>query len=122
MKIAVTSTGKTLDSQIDPRFGRAAFFIIIDTETMDYSVIENESVVVGSGAGVSSAKTVIDAGAKAVLTGNFGPNAHRTLQAAAIQLYNQLSGKVSDAVELFKNGKLNTSDEPNVNSHFGMDS
>ena len=121
MKIAVTSTGKTLDSQVDPRFGRAACFIIIDTETMDFSAIENESVAAAGGAGISSAKTVIDAGAQAVITGNCGPNAERTLTAAGIKLYVGVTGTVAEAVELFKNGKLTETTEPNVQTHFGKD-
>lgn len=121
MKIAVTSTGKTLDSQVDPRFGRAACFIIIDTETMDFSAIENESVAAAGGAGISSAKTVIDAGAQAVITGNCGPNAERTLTAGGIKLYVGVTGTVAEAVELFKNGKLTETTEPNVQTHFGKD-
>lgn len=120
MKIAVTSTGKTLDSQVDPRFGRAACFIIIDTETMDFSAIENESVAAAGGAGISSAKAVIDAGAQAVITGNCGPNAERTLTAAGIKLYVGATGTVAEAVELFKNGKFNEAIGPNVQPHFGM--
>ncbi len=120
MKIAITSTGKTLDSQVDPRFGRAAHFIIVDTETMDFSVIENESVAAAGGAGVSSAKVVIDSGATAVLTGNCGPNAQRTLSATGIKLYNSVTGTVSEAIELFKSGKLTESSGPNVEPHFGM--
>ena len=121
MKIAVTSTGKTLDSQVDPRFGRAACFIIIDTETMDFSAIENESVDAAGGAGISSAKTVIDAGIEAVLTGNCGPNAHRTLTATGIKLYVGVTGTVAEAIELLKNGKLTETTEPNVQTHFGKD-
>jgi predicted Fe-Mo cluster-binding NifX family protein len=119
MKIAITSTGKTLDSQVDPRFGRAACFIIIDTGTMDFSVIENSNVAAAGGAGISSAKTVIDTGAEAVLTGNCGPNAERTLSAGEIKLYTGVSGTVSEAIESFKTGKLNEADGPNVQSHFG---
>jgi len=119
MKIAVTSTGQTLDSQVDPRFGRAACFVIIDTETMDFSTIENSNVAAAGGAGISSAKTVIDAGAQAVLTGNCGPNAERTLTAAGIKLYTGVTGTVSEAVELFKSGKLTEAEGPNVQSHFG---
>ena len=119
MKIAITSTGKTLESQVDPRFGRAACFIIIDTETMDFSVIENSNVAAAGGAGISSAKAVIDTGAEAVLTGNCGPNAERTLSAGEIKLYTGVSGTVSEAIEFFKTGKLNEADSPNVQSHFG---
>jgi predicted Fe-Mo cluster-binding NifX family protein len=121
MKIAVTSTGKTLNSQVDPRFGRAACFIIVDTETMDFSVIDNENVAAAGGAGISSAKVVIDAGAEAVLTGNCGPNAERTLTASGIKLYTGATGTVADAVELFKSGKLTEAAGPNVKPHFGMD-
>jgi len=119
MKIAVTSTAKTLDSQVDQRFGRAAYFVIIETETMDFRVIENESVTAAGGAGISSAKVVIDSGAEAVLTGNCGPNAERTLSAAGIKLYTGVTGTVGEAVELFKGGKLAAAAGPNVRPHFG---
>ena len=119
MKIAVTSTGKTLDSEVDPRFGRAACFIIVDTETMDFSVIENESAAAAGGAGISSAKVVIDAGAEAVLTGNCGPNAERTLTAAGVKLYTGATGTVAEAIELFKSGKFTQAAGPNVQAHFG---
>jgi len=121
MKIAITSTGKTLDSQVDQRFGRTAYFIAVDTETMDFSVIENESAAAAGGAGISSGKGVIDAGAEAVLTGNCGPNAERTLTAAGIKLYTGVTGTVAEAVELFKSGELTQSAGPNVREHFGMD-
>jgi len=121
MKIAITSSGETLDSQVDPRFGRAQYFIIIDTETMDHDVIENASIAAAGGAGISAAKVVADTGAEAVLTGNCGPNAQRTLDAAGLKLYTDVTGTVAEAVELFKNGELSAADGPNVQSHFGMD-
>ena len=121
MKIAITSTGNTLDSQVDPRFGRAAYFIIVDTETMDFHPIENESAAAAGGAGISSAKAITDAGAQAILTGNCGPNAQRTLSAAAVKLYTGITGTVQEAIELFKSGKLSEADGPNVKAHFGLD-
>jgi predicted Fe-Mo cluster-binding NifX family protein len=121
MKIAVTSTGKTLDSQVDPRFGRAACFVIVETETMEFSTIENENVAAAGGAGISSAKIVIDAGVQAVLTGNCGPNAQRTLSASGVKLYTGVTGTVAEAIELLKTGKLTEAAGPNVQSHFGMD-
>jgi predicted Fe-Mo cluster-binding NifX family protein len=119
MKIAITSTGETLNSQVDPRFGRAAFFMIGDTNTMDFSTIENENATAGA-AGIGSAKRVIDEGVEAVLTGNCGPNAQQTLEAAGIRLYTNVTGTVAEAVERFKSGALTAADGPNVQTHFGM--
>ncbi|MBN2181159.1 MAG: NifB/NifX family molybdenum-iron cluster-binding protein [Sedimentisphaerales bacterium] len=120
MKIAITSTGQTIDSQVDPRFGRAAYFMIFDTYSMDFSAIENRSIDAAGGAGINSAKAVIDTQAQAVLTGNCGPNAQRTLSAAGVKLYTGVTGTISEAIELFKTGKLTEAAEPNVQSHFGM--
>ena len=122
MKIVITSTGQTLDSKIDLRFGRAAYFIIVDSETMEFSAVDNQNVAAAGGAGISSAKNVIDAGAEAVLTGNCGPNAQSTLSSADVKLYTGVKGTVSEVIELFKSGKLTEAAEPNVKSHFGMDS
>ena len=121
MKIAISSTGQALDSQIDQRFGRAEYFIIVDTESMEFDVIENSNTAGAGGAGINSAKVVIDAQAKAVLTGNCGPNAQRTLSAAGLKLYTGASGTIEQAVDLFKTGKLTESTEPNVGSHFGTE-
>ena len=119
MKIVITSNGEDLNSEVDPRFGRAACFLLGDPEVMDFSVIENKNIDAAGGAGISSAKLVIDAGAEAVLTGNCGPNAERTLRAAGVKLYTGATGTVAEAVELFKNGKLTEAEGPNVESHFG---
>jgi predicted Fe-Mo cluster-binding NifX family protein len=122
MKIAITSTGQTLDSQVDPRFGRAAYFIVVDTKSMEFETIENQNTDAMGGAGIQSAKIVIDAGSRAILTGNCGPNAQRTLSAAGVKLYTGITGTTSEAIELFKTGSLVETIEPNVQSHFGMDS
>lgn len=121
MKIAITSTGQTLDSQVDPRFGRAAYFIIVDPESMDFDAVENKNTDTSGGAGINSAKIVIDTRVHAVLTGNCGPNAQRTLSAADVKLYAGLKGSVLEAVQLFKSDKLTEAAEPNVKAHFGMD-
>ena len=120
MRIAVTSTGQGLDSEMDPRFGRAAFFLIGDTEMMEFVAVENENTA-GGAAGIGSAKCVIDEGVEALLTGNCGPNAQRTLSAAGVKLYTRVTGKVAQAVELLKSGKLTAVEEPNVQSHFSVD-
>ncbi len=121
MKVAVTSTGRTMDAQVDPRFGRAACFVVVDTDNMEFEAVENTNVDAG-GAGISAAKVVIDTGARAVLTGNCGPNAERTLRAGNITLYTGVTGAVAEAVERFKAGKLTEATGPNVQSHSGMNS
>ena len=119
MKIAITATGKTLDSQVDPRFGRAAWFIIVDSDSMEFEAIANDNVSAGGGAGISSAKVVIDSGAEAVLTGNCGPNAHRTLVAGGVTVYTGAAGTAKEAIEKLKGGEIGATDGPNVGSHFG---
>ena len=120
MKIAISSSGLTLDSQVDPRFGRAEHFIIVETESMEFEVLDNENANSAGGSGISTAKMIVDAGVKAVLTGNCGPNAQRTLSAADVKLYTGVSGIVSEVVESFKKGELKESSSANVSPHFGM--
>ena len=120
MKIIITSQGKDLNSEVDPRFGRCRFFIILDTETNDFEVIENPNIHAGGGAGTQAAQTVAEKGAEVVLTGNVGPNAFMTLTAADIMVYTGVSGRISDAVDQFKKGALTSQSAPTVESHHGM--
>ena len=119
MKIAVTATGPTLDDQVDPRFGRCAYFLIIDTETMNFEALENSSVALGGGAGIQSGQVLADNEVQVLLTGNCGPNAFRTLEAARIQVITGVSGPVCQVVEKFKSGDFSAVSGPNVASHFG---
>lgn len=77
MRIAVTARGTDLDSQVDPRFGRCASFLVVDTESMDVDVLENASAGLGGGVGIQSAQLMADRDVKVVLTGNCDPNAFR---------------------------------------------
>lgn len=119
MKIAVTSSGPSIDDNIDPRFGRCAYFLIIDSDTLALESLENSNRALGGGAGIQSAQLVAGKGASVVLTGNCGPNAFRTFGAAGVRVVTGASGKVRQAVELFKSGKLSSSPTPNVQAHFG---
>jgi predicted Fe-Mo cluster-binding NifX family protein len=120
MKICITSLGKDLESDIDPRFGRCAFFIIVDPDTMEFESLENANARSGGGAGIQSGQLVNEKGVKAVITGNVGPNAFQTLKAAGIDIITGASGKVSDAVYGYKNGKFKPVNSASVESHFGM--
>lgn len=120
MKICITSEGKTLDSKVDPRFGRCQYFIILDTDTMEFQAVENASVQASGGAGIQSGQLMASHKVKAVLTGNVGPNAFRTLQAAGIEVFTGVAGTVREAVDRFKEGAFRKTQEPTVDSKKGM--
>lgn len=120
MKICITAEGQTLDSQVDPRFGRCQNFIFFDTQTGDLEALSNANAQFQGGAGIQSAQLVSSKEAKAVLTGNVGPNAFQTLSAAGIQIYTGVTGTVHEAIAAFKSGKLKITASPSVGSKFGM--
>ena len=120
MKIAVTSTGPTLDDMVEARFGRCPYFLIIDPDTMEFEAVNNANIALGGGAGIQSAQLMASKGVSTVLTGNCGPNAFQTFGATNIQVITGVSGPVRQAVEQYKSGKLSSSTTPNVQSHFGM--
>ncbi|MBN2534423.1 MAG: NifB/NifX family molybdenum-iron cluster-binding protein [Spirochaetales bacterium] len=120
MKICITSQGNDLESLVDPRFGRCAYFIIADPETMDFEAIDNKNAGSAGGAGIQSGQLVSEKGVKVVLTGNVGPNAFQTLNAAKIEVITGVSGTVKDAIMKYKNGEIQPISGPSVGSHFGM--
>jgi predicted Fe-Mo cluster-binding NifX family protein len=120
MKIAISSSGTDQSAQVDPRFGRCQYFIIVDTDSGETEAIPNAAQSAGGGAGIQAAQTVADHGAETVLTGNVGPNAHRALQAAKITVITGVSGTVSSALQAFQDGKYKVTEGPTVQSHFGM--
>jgi len=118
--ICVTSEGDSLDSRVDPRFGRCKYFIIIDPDTLQFEAIQNPNIEAMGGAGIQSAQLVAAKGAKAVLTGNVGPNAFQTLQAAGIAIFVGISTTVRDAIEGYKKGDFKPVHNASVGSKFGM--
>ena len=106
MKVAISSYGKDLNSQIDPRFGRCAYFLIVNTDDMSFEAFENKSVSLTSGAGIQAAQFVISKGAKAVMTGNCGPKAVQTLSAAGVKLFTGHTESVIKALEKYKSSDL----------------
>jgi predicted Fe-Mo cluster-binding NifX family protein len=95
-----------MDALTDPRFGRCSHFVIVDTDTMEHKVIENDAAIVSSGAGIRAAQAVTSENVDAIITGHVGPNAYSALEAAGIKMLTGSSGSVFDAVEDFKQGKL----------------
>ena len=120
MKIGISATEASLDAEVDPRFGRCQYFIVVDPETMQFEAIENSSAMASGGAGISAAQMIASKGVQAVLTGNCGPNAYQVLSAAGIQVITGVSGRVTEAIQGYKSGKFQISSQPNVNAHSGM--
>ena len=120
MKICVTSTGNSLEAQIDPRFGRCSYFVIVDSETMQFEAVPNTAAGASGGAGIQAAQTVANKGVKLLITGNVGPKAFQALASASIEVATGSFGTVREAVEKYKRGELNNTDAPTVGGHFGM--
>lgn len=113
MKIMLTAASPGFDSDLDSRFGRCAYLLLVDTETMEWNAYPNPGLTTSSGAGIKAAQFVADQGATAVLSGNFGPHAFKALQTSGIGMY--LYGDsptVTQVLERFKNGQLIQIGEP----------
>jgi predicted Fe-Mo cluster-binding NifX family protein len=120
MKICVSTVSDNLEAQIDPRFGRCQYFLIVDTETMEFQTIPNESFHATHGAGIQAAQTVANMDVAVVITGNVGPNSFNVLSATGIKIITGASGSAREVVEKYKSGQLRETVNPTVGSHFGM--
>lgn len=119
-KIAVTCDGPDLDGPLDARFGRAAGFMIINPQTLEYTYLDNgSSQAMSQGAGIQAAENVARSGAKVVLTGHVGPKAFQTLAAANIAVIQNLENlTVRQAVERFNKGDVEAASQPNKQGHW----
>ncbi|MBN2206065.1 MAG: hypothetical protein JW742_01555 [Candidatus Aminicenantes bacterium] len=100
--IAVSAAGPDLDAAIDPSFGRAAYFLVVDPETLAFKALANPHAQAGHGAGIQSAQLVADQGVGAVVTGQVGPNAGRVLESAGIRVLATDAVSVRDALARLK--------------------
>ena len=120
MKVVVSSDGENMDSQVDPRFGRASKFMFIDTDTGEARSIDNSAGMnAAQGAGIQAAETISKLGAERLITGHCGPKAFRTLRAAGIEVYTGATGTIAEAIEELESGKLQLSSAPDVGGHWG---
>jgi predicted Fe-Mo cluster-binding NifX family protein len=120
MKICVSATADDLEAQIDPRFGRSLYLVIVDSETMKFEAIPNMAAGSTGGAGIQAAQTMVNKGVKTVITGNVGPNAFGALSASGIEIVTATSGTIREVVEKFKKGELQKTGAPTVGVHFGV--
>ncbi len=114
-KIAITSEGPKMTDRVDPRFGRAGGFVVVDVETMASTYVDNgSSQSMSHGAGIQAAENIINAGASVLLTGSVGPKAFSALKAGGVKIGHNMGGMtVAEAVEAFKAGKVEYTDSPN---------
>ncbi len=106
MKIAFTTSGDDMSAPMDPRFGRAAKFLIYDTDQKRFTVIDNANSVAAQGAGIKSAETIVNAGAKILVTGDCGPKAFNALKQADVKIYSSKSASVMASLESYLAEKL----------------
>jgi predicted Fe-Mo cluster-binding NifX family protein len=119
MKIAITSAKDSLEAQVDPRFGRAPYFAIYETDNDSVEFVSNEqNLNAPSGAGIQAAQNVVATGAKVLITGNCGPKAFMILNTAGIKIIIGFAGTVKEAAEKFKKGELSYADDANVEGHW----
>ncbi len=122
MKIALPVDQKTMDSPISPSFGRAPYFLVVDTEGGDFEAVANEAAMAPGGAGIKAAQKIADLGAEVLITYRCGQNAHDVLSAAKIKLMRAVAGTAGEVVALFQEGKLEelTQIHPGFHGRGGM--
>jgi predicted Fe-Mo cluster-binding NifX family protein len=119
MKIGVTAVQPDLDGPVDPRFGRAPYFIVVDAETMAWESVENkQSLDLPQGAGIQAAQNLLEHAPQVVLTGNCGPKAFRVLAAGGVEICVGVKGTVREAVRAYLDGKYKPTAAPNVEGHW----
>jgi predicted Fe-Mo cluster-binding NifX family protein len=120
MKIALTSRGPTLDDEVEDHFGRGAYFLIVDLNTIEVEAIRNPYLALSDGIGTKSAQLVAAKGVPVVLTGNCGPNAIKIFDSAGITVMTGISGKVRHVLKRFKEGTLSYATGASVQNHFAV--
>ena len=120
MKILVTTTGRSLDAAVDPRFGRAELFALFDLDTDQLEIVDNRSGVEATqGAGIQAAELAARLGVDVVVTGHCGPKAFQALAAADIQVVAGASGTVAQSIDDYRSGRLQPATAPDVRGHWG---
>ena len=122
MRIAISSTGKDLDSEVDARFGRCSYFLIVtieDNKIKDFKAIENNAKAQMGGAGITAGEIVAKQKVDAVITVNLGPRAFSVFEQFKIKTY-QGEGKVKETIQDFLKGKLKEISDATGPQHVGL--
>lgn len=119
MKICITAVSNNLESQLESRFGRSPWFIVIDPETMEYEAVPNSALKSMHGAGIQAARLVAEKGVNVVISGNIGPNAYSALSSEGITVIAGVSGIVKNVIERYNKGELRQLKSPTVKGHSG---
>jgi len=120
MRIVVTADGAGLDAPASTVFGRCRSYVFVETDSMEAETLENPAIDSASGAGIQAAQFVVEKGAKAVVTGNVGPNAYSVLQASNVPVYLLEDGTVRDVVEAYREGELSETGGATGPAHAGL--
>ncbi len=119
MKLVLSASGPTLESPLDPRFGRTPYLIVCDLDAETFEVLDNTgSQQAVQGAGIQTAKVVAQVGAGALVTGHCGPKAYRVLQAAGVQVFTSTAPTIADALQAYRSGSLQPLAGADVQGHW----
>ncbi|MCK4806527.1 MAG: NifB/NifX family molybdenum-iron cluster-binding protein [Candidatus Aegiribacteria sp.] len=120
MKVIVSSTGKNVDSPISKVFGRAEYYLLVDTEDFTLKSFDNPAVNQSGGAGIQAAQFVLKKKPGSVISSNIGPNAYEVLSAGSMLCYIAKGGTVRETVEAFNREELPMMGAANADSHSGI--
>ena len=105
MKIGISAKEEAMEAEVEPRFGRCPYFLIVDSETMRFEAFSNPATKLAHGAGPRAVQEFVNQGATVVLTGRVGPNAEEALEAADLEVVTGVNGTVREAVEAYLAGR-----------------
>ena len=120
VKVLISAQGPDINALLDPRFGRAAHFVVVDNESGEWIAYPNPGAGSGHGAGIEAARFAVDQGTQAVITGAAGPNAFRTLDAAGVKVYTIDGGTVAAVLDAWRRGELQEVGGPTAQAHAGL--